>query len=302
MKRRRLGAVIFLLISVLAFGFVLTGIEKLRAERDRTSCQNKLRQLSLAYLNYRDCNGCLPPLTDQGQWAQLGRGLPSVFASLMPFIEASPIYFQPKQAPDYYYAHSSVPFTYGEKDGTTGTYTGGMANQIWPVFLDPADTTAVKLRDIPMTLPDGATGYYATGSYVANGLLPWGVRKLTPPILEDSANTIMFAERPQICRTAAGETVYNLWGLGIYSPHMPAFATVTPTDPPGLWPTGQIVLADDVNPVQELRVGQSCDPRLPGKLHPGGMNVAMADGSVRVFRSDVSPAVFWAACKPAGSR
>ena len=52
--------------------------------------------------------------------------------------------------------------------------------------------------------------------------------------------TIIIGERAQVCRTAGGETVYNLWGLGFYSPHMPSFATLTPDEPAGLQSTGQV--------------------------------------------------------------
>jgi prepilin-type processing-associated H-X9-DG protein len=43
-----------------------------------------------------------------------------------------------------------------------------------------------------------------------------------------------------------------------------------------------------------------CDPRVAQSAHPGGMNVAMADGSVRCISADVSQEAFWAACTPAG--
>ena len=136
----------------------------------------------------------------------------------------------------------------------------------------------------------------------------------------------MIAERPQVCRTASGEAVYNLWGLGFYSPHMPAFATLTPNDPPGLLSTGQVAPMtprssrsrdepmqvrigrasappqppDFPTPVQIIRGGGACDPRLPGSPHAGLMQVGMADGSVHVFAHDVHPWVYWAACTPSG--
>ncbi len=128
-------------------------------------------------------------------------------------------------------------------------------------------------------------------------------------------------ERTQVCRTAAGEEVHNLWGVGFYSPQMPAFACLTPNEPPGLASTEQVapveplppedgpVLvrtgrkdaapqpADFPTPLQRVRDGR-CDPRLPGGPHPAGMQVLMADGSVRVFGWDASPWAFWAACVP----
>jgi prepilin-type processing-associated H-X9-DG protein len=178
-----------------------------------------------------------------------------------------------------------------------------------------------------MTLPDGSTGYYATGSYAANGQLPWGTGTIPRSFPKGPENTILIGERPQVCRTAAGEDVYNLWGLGIYSPHMPAFAALTPADPPGLSSTGQVAPAEPLpdetatdrdaqlrvrigrrdaepgppdfdHPIQVIRGSRPCDPRLPGTPHRAGMQVAMADGSVRVFAPDTSPWVFWSACLP----
>jgi hypothetical protein len=138
---------------------------------------------------------------------------------------------------------------------------------------------------------------------------------------------ILFGERPQVCRTAAGDEVYNLWGLGVYGPHMPAFAALTPPDPPGLCDTGQAAparpLPDESDPdrdtlirvrigrqgaepappgfstpMQVVRRGRPCDPGLPGTPHRLGMQAVMADGSLRVFGPDTSPWVFWTACEP----
>ena len=57
--------------------------------------------------------------------------------------------------------------------------------------------------------------------------MPW----LTDNLPRGSADTILFAERPQVCRTVSGEVAYNLWGAGFYSPHMPAFAALAPVGP-----------------------------------------------------------------------
>jgi hypothetical protein len=324
----RADVLVTMLIIVVASGLFLAWASRLREADAATTCQNNLKRLGLAPHDYAaNVAGRLPPLVDQGYGAPTGRGLPSVFANLVPFIEATNLTFRPERSPDYYFAHSSVVFTYPHK-GEPVTQHGGMANHVMRLFLDHADGTASQLRDVPMTLPDGTTGYYATGSYAANGLVPWRTGVLPGAFPGGTANTILFGERPQVCRTAAGGEVYNLWGLGVYSPHMPAFAALTPADPPGLRDTGQAAPAeplpdesaagrdalirvrvgrrdaepvspDFATPVQVLRGGRSCDPRLPGTPHRRGMQAAMADGSVREFGLDVSPWVFWAACAPA---
>lgn len=328
MQRRvglsRLEAVVLLLVLLCLAALGLSFVSKVREAAARMTCQNNLKQLTLGVGNYYDVNRSLPPLTDQGEGAPTGAGLPSVFATLGPFLEASYRMYRPGQTPAANYnAASSVSFTVPYKGGGEGKQHGGDANQIWKTFLDPADTSALGLRDVPVTLPDGTTGYYATGSYAANGLLSWG-KKAAPKSLADwSGSCVLFGERPQVCTTASGETVHNLWGMGFYSPQMPAFGTLTPTEPPGLWSTGQVApvlplrneagadlrvrtgrgdslpqAPDFPTPLQRIAHGGPCDPRLPGTPHRVGMQAAMIDGSVRIFASDTEPWVFWAACAP----
>jgi len=301
-------------------------VSSVREAAAAAQCQNNLKRLSLAVHNYEAALGRLPPLVDQGKGATTGRGLPSVFTIMTPYFESTPVVFRPEDSPDYYHGHSSLTFRYAGM-GEVYTQTGGMANILFKIFIDPADATADRLKDVPQELPDGTTGYYATGSYAANGMVPWHFGALARSFPGGTENIILFAERPQICRTVAGEEVYNLWGLGVYSPHMPAFATLTPSEPPGLWSTGQVApavpLPDEyaadrdalirvrvgrsdaepavpefASPVQFIRSGRSCDPRLPGTPHRRGMQAAMGDGRVRVFALDTSPLVFWTACVP----
>jgi prepilin-type processing-associated H-X9-DG protein len=326
----RIEVLVLLLIVIVAGGLILPAIGRVRESAALMSCGNNLKQLGLAVYNYAsaDPGQHLPPLVDQGEGASTGSGIPSCFALLTPYLEADPWNYNSSRTAHDYHSHSSVSFAYRNKDGEPGTLYGGIANQNRRVFIDPADTTASGLRDVPMTLPDGSTGYYSTGSYAANSLLPWGAGGLAD-LKRGSANTIMIAERPQICRTASGDMVYNLWGVGFYSPHMPAFASLTPSEPPGLGSTNQLAPvrplpgegvadrdswiryrvgrqgaapqpADFATPIQLLARDQSCDPRLPASPHKGGMQVVMADGSVRLFGPETSPWVFWNACMPDG--
>jgi len=314
-------------ILFLIGGLLLASIQRVREAAAAVECKNKLKQFALATNNYVQMgSGRLPPLVDLGEGAETGRGLPSLFATLMPFYESTYLIFRPHRSADHYLGHSSVPFT-AEKNGDHFAWSGGIANQRLRMFCEPGERPDDQLQDVPMTLPDGTTGYYATGSYAANGLALWGSSDIARAFPRGAGNTILFSERPRVCSDATGAKVYNLWGLGYYSPNMPTFAALTPTDPPGLPSTGQIAPAlplpdaaapdrdallrvrigrrdaapvspDIATPVQRVHSGQPCDPRLPGTPHRGGMQAAMADASVRVFALDTSPWVFWSACPP----
>jgi Protein of unknown function (DUF1559) len=317
---RRVEVLVGLLVALLVVGLFFAGVGKARSAGQQVVCSNNLKNLGLGVHNYLDTNGTLPPLTDQDDGAPTGRGLPSLFGLLPPYLEGTTLVFQKDRAPDFYYAHSSVEFRWLHK-GYPHTQHGGMANQLVRTYLDPADATAHELRDVRVALPDGATGYYAAGSYAANGLLQWGTGTIPESFPRGTANTLLMAERPQVCRTAAGEEVHNLWGVGFYAPQMPAFARLTPSDRPGLAPTGQAAPVEPLppddgpvmvrigrkdagpappdfpTPVRRVRDGR-CDPRLPGGPHPAGLLVLMADGGARVLDWETGPWVFWTACVP----
>lgn len=313
----RWNVAVVVAIIVLLAGLLVTGVGRVREAAAEAKCKNNLKQIVLGLHCYNDVMNRLPPLVDQGEGAPTGQGLPSVFHTIWNYMEAYPRRYWPKQSPpENYHAPSTTRFTFeqkGHREGDPlGVQNGGDANQSFRILQCPGDATTSRLRDVPTTLPDGSTGYYATGSYAANGILPWAVGKL--PV--NLSNTIAFAERPQVCGT-----VHNLWGVGFYSPQMPAFAALAPQ---GFGSTGQVAPVtplpaeedaaslrvrmgmadappqepDFASPIQRIRTGGPCDPRLPGSPHRGGMQAAMADGGVRMFAWDTTPWVWWAACVP----
>lgn len=296
----RIEVIVALLIALFAGVLVLSLAGKAREAAARMNCQNNLKQLGIGLHCHHDATKTLPALTALDVKTSANPGVPSQFWSLIPFIECTPRVYGPRQ-PSYenYHAHSSVVFRFTCKDGEALTQHGGDANQVWKTFIDPSDATGRDLRDIALTMPDGSTGHFATGSYAVNGLMPWGAKEEPNGVSPLSANSILIAERPQVCRPATGDPVCNLWGVGFYSPNLSAFATLTPSEPPGLQPTGQLAAhAESVNPIQLITGRNPCDPRLPGTPHRGGMQVTMGDASVRVFAPNTDPHVFWAACAP----
>ena len=324
----RIEVVVGVTVIVVVGGILTVGIGRLRETAGLKSCENNLRQLGLAVMNYDSACGRLPCRTDAEAEPPESRPLRSAFARLLPYIEASPYGFHENMEVERYNGHSARTWTFPSKiPGEMVTQHGGTVNILWRTFLDPGDSTAKDLRDVEMKLPDGSTGYYATGSYALNGLAPWGTGSLDKSFPRGPANAVLISERPQVCQTESGDKIYNLWGLGFYSPHMPTFATLTPADLPPSFSTGQVApilplpkeedanreadlrvrigsatapprAPDFATPLQRILPNAPCDPRLPGGPHAGGLLCGMADSSVRTFSWTTSPWVFWDACTP----
>ncbi len=78
-----------LAVLLLLAGLILTGVVRLRQSAAQMQCQNNLKQLAFGIHNYQSAFGRFPPLVDQGEGSQTGRGLPSVFWTLIPFLEST---------------------------------------------------------------------------------------------------------------------------------------------------------------------------------------------------------------------
>jgi len=216
--RRRHGFTLIELLVVIAIiavliGLLLPAVQKVREAAARAKSQNNLKQMALAVHNYNDAyQGKLPPLTDVGTGAPNGWGYNSLFFNILPYVEQDNVYrvFQ-----------KADPTTYARNTGTPL----GAARTIIPVFLSPADSTASNGTTMVIASMTAVTGAptnttlanaeFATTSYAANGLVFKSNTGGLPRTFQDgTSNTIMFAERYQVCTPATGSPVYNLWAFG----------------------------------------------------------------------------------------
>src|SRR5439155_20590464 len=115
--------------------------------------------------------------------------------------------------------------------------TDGAARTIIPTYLSPADSTAsngTTMTGVAAPAVGGgvaiATGEYATTSYAANGyVFRSNTGGLPRTFVDGTSNTVMFAERYQVCTPASGNPVYNLWAFG--RNQAPAASNKVPSPP-----------------------------------------------------------------------
>jgi hypothetical protein len=94
---------------------------------------------------------------------------------------------------------------------------------------------------------------------------------------DGASNTILFAEKYARCGDGG-----SLWGHTTTDLWQPVFAA---------WSKA---------PFQARPRSDECDPRLASTPFSGGIQVALADASVRTIAPTVPPATWWATCTPDG--
>jgi len=301
---RRRGFTLIELLVVIAIiailiALLVPAVQKVREAANRAQCGNNLRQVVLAAHNCHDSFHHLPPMFGSlgylvGEWrgyvppvynnmtnpptlVQAGfwsgatvYGSP-VLAHLLPFVEQQGLYLQAASWSRQYVPGPNNAPTWGDNNDT-------FRDLPIPTYMCPSDPSA------PQT--SWAAGNYAANYQVFSIYAPdgWQGAAVLPKSIGDGlSNTILFAERYYGCGGNGG----SFWAMGNYNvPYMAMFA-FSATGPGSLFQS---------NPDPDT----ACNPALAQTSHTGGMNVALADGSVRSLTDGLTGATWWAACTPKG--
>ena len=180
--------VVIAIIAVL-IGLLLPAVQKVREAAARSTCQNNLKQISLASHNYESANGYLPPgavvspNSRSGNNSQYTIGPPydgpytGVLAFLLPYIEQDNIY---KQIPAGYFqfntttgawAYSTPPYDF--QSGVASSLVNGTG---YPHLFDTHIKTFECPADTPYNMPNNTDwvidGYWIipTGSQAGTWL------------------------------------------------------------------------------------------------------------------------------------
>ncbi|MFO0937675.1 MAG: DUF1559 domain-containing protein [Gemmataceae bacterium] len=266
--------VVIAIIAIL-IGLLLPAVQKVRAAAARISSSNNLKQMALAAHGYNDINNDRLPNPDESinstypvgvgfEWNQATGPL----FPLLPYLEQSALYSSIRGI------NSQAAY-----DAIMPTQAGRAA--IVKTFINPADasnpTSQFLLVGAPIAINNGL---WATSSYAYNQRVFRSVSMgIGHSFTDGTSQTVLFSDKYQTCGTGT-TAIQNYW-FGSQKGNSPA--KIRAGFIPGaelLSPSGQYAGANFL----ESNFGgnfATCNSAAPSGPHLGGIQVAVADGSVR---------------------
>jgi prepilin-type N-terminal cleavage/methylation domain-containing protein/prepilin-type processing-associated H-X9-DG protein len=303
---------LLVVIAIIAalIGLLLPAVTKAREAAARARCQNNFKQLSIAVHNYHGLYGRMPPYFGVDGAQDVYPFFPAEnqrlifggwFVHLLPFIEQNPLYqfvlaeiaasgtneaFCDSYGGGggiiviHYNGHDYVYYGGGDCIGyhAHGIWIDGAHEAEFKILLCPAD---------PSGHNDGRVygGSWGATNYLAN-FNAWALNRDAGPfaervpfahITDGLSNTVLFGEGYSDCdrigRIALYSWFYHNFGIDMYG--------------------RANTMMFQVNPIVK-----DCDNWRVQSGHPGGLQVGMADGSVRFVRGGVSQSTWDAVLLP----
>ena len=316
--QRRGFTLVELLVVIAIIGtliaLLLPAVQATREAARRAQCANNLKQIGLAALQYHDVQQHLPP--GIGYYPTTSHGVfGTSFFHLLSFLEQGNLYDR-----------SSGSMTFPPPGGPITVHYPGNNNvysQPVPTFLCPSDPSVEPGGVVTVDGTAWGASCYASSALVSAEYdlttdppvsTPQGKVRIPADFTDGTSNTILHAEKYARCTNTDMAPPFrdggNAW----------AFATsaVFPWLPPPMNFPGKALLPGFAIPALASRgvpkvIGPksifqvdpdpflgNCDPTRASTAHTSGMQVGLADGSVRNLSANMSGDTWWAAVTPKG--
>ena len=330
MTRPRRGVTLVELLVVIAIvaalvAVLLPGVQAAREAARRSHCTNNLRQLALAAMNHESARGRYPIGAESRQWSERP-DFPHQFFRWSLLAHLAPFYEEERLLRGL---DLTVPLYVGLAPDAIAPQNKPIVGVKVPLFLCPSDRMAAVSALFGPTNYGGCAGSGAGGGtpFDADGLFFINSRARTQDVTDGLSKTVAFSESvlgegPIAGRTAAGITAATGYGF-VFTTPLSAAACGRPfyynfTDLRGFsWANGEYrttlynharrpndpaldCLAAQMNSAELSRMYAGYGWRAARSRHPGGVNVALADGGVRFVEDGVDAAVWKAAGTRAG--
>lgn len=269
------------IIAVL-IGLLLPAVQKVREAAARVKCGNHMKQIGLASQMAHDTHRSLPP--GLGYWPGAS-AYGTYHFHLLPFLEQDALYQRSQALGVHFAANNQVH------------------EQPVKLFVCPSDPSAPADGRASDTSGNvwGVTSYAMNAQVMARVdttgqiVSPDNKALLLATFPDGASNTILFTEKYAQCFNGNYPAGGNYWAYfftgGGLVPYHPGFAVSWNGYSYG--PASKFL-------VQPAPYNGGCDPTMASSPHAGGIQVALADGSVRFLSSDITLYTWWYLCTPAG--
>jgi prepilin-type N-terminal cleavage/methylation domain-containing protein/prepilin-type processing-associated H-X9-DG protein len=327
--------VVIAIIAVL-IALLLPAVQAAREAARRMQCTNNLKQMGLAFHNYAAANGGFPPAkiySGSCEWSNGGRGLvlnTTVFSLILGFIDQVPLYnaynFSQTSSNSAWQTTvqgGSGPANFnllGDQTANTTVVGAMVASYVCPsdVYPSPIGAT-VTGKGWNAQMNARASNYYVSVGIYDDVYCP-GNNTYTPTanergvffndlstnlaqIQDGTSNTFLDGEALQA--PAHWDGGYGpFWGAGIETA---IHGVIYPVQSNKMYlmygpnaPVGLYFGAVGDSQYVSLPQAQLTFANVFGSRHPGGLNMGLADGSVRFIKNSINYSTWWALASMAG--
>jgi prepilin-type N-terminal cleavage/methylation domain-containing protein/prepilin-type processing-associated H-X9-DG protein len=269
--------VVIAIIAIL-IGLLLPAVQKVREAAARAQCQNNLKQISLATINCADTHqGVLPGACGKypNAFASANNSYGPALYQILPYIEQQAIYnsaYQPNGDPTG--QNGSFPdyapyWNYFQVNGVQLTFQ--IKN-----YLCPSDPTG---QSVSSSNSSGAVSYGVNQQALP---LEWhGMNRYPASIQDGTSNTVFYTDKIAQCGQPWWDNG-STFAVQDWSPSSNWYFVVAP------------------KPVGNCNNPSKYNDNPPNSYHTGGINVGLADGSVRLVAQGLSFTTWISALTPGG--